>query len=88
MYRADDFRHLAVLVSHLPPDSATSRARGHSGLTTADRVLLDVFQVLAGQMHPADPFRVAEAAKGSSLSQRLVAQRERARQMREAQNGR
>ena len=78
---------MAVLVEHLPPDSATVQARGHSGLSLNDRVLLDVFQVLAGQMHPADPFLV-ETKKEASLAQRLVQQRERARKMREAQHGR
>ena len=48
-------RQIAVRVRHLPPDSACVIAAGGSGWVVGDFLTAHVFQVLAGQPHPALP---------------------------------
>ncbi|MGI5493817.1 hypothetical protein [Microtetraspora malaysiensis] len=49
------WRRFKILLKHLPADSATARAVGHSGWTTADYLISDVWHALTGEQHPARP---------------------------------
>ncbi|MFF4779407.1 hypothetical protein ACFY05_41990 [Microtetraspora fusca] len=49
------WRRFKILLRHLPADSATARAVGHSGWTTSDYLISDLWQALTGKPHPARP---------------------------------
>lgn len=77
-------RRLYVLTSQLPPGSAIWALENGipSGYTLQDFVLMDVFQVLTGEPHPARPEPATSGApspeeKARSLVEQLRAQRER-----------
>ncbi|MGZ5410427.1 MAG: hypothetical protein ACXWDJ_10575 [Aeromicrobium sp.] len=85
IYAGDDMRRLEVLVRHLPPDSATGRALGR--FTRTEVLLMDLWLALTRDVHPEHPFAQHKQSVADSKAARLVEQRERARRMKEAQNG-
>jgi hypothetical protein len=78
-------RRLYVLTSQLPPGSAIWALENDipTGYTLQDFLLMDVFQVLTGEPHPARPAPATSGApsspeeKARSLVERLRAQRDR-----------
>ncbi|MGW5876709.1 hypothetical protein ACWFMI_09210 [Nocardiopsis terrae] len=74
-------RRLAVLVRHLPPDSATAVAAGGDGWTLTHYLQADTVHATTGQPHPADPrIRRAEEEKRARLAEaRNRAERRRLR---------
>ncbi|CAM3624598.1 hypothetical protein GCM10009799_05930 [Nocardiopsis rhodophaea] len=63
-------RRLAVLVRHLPTDSATYRALGGDGWTLGNYLQADLVHAMTGQPHPADPrVKQAEDEKRARLAE-------------------
>ncbi|WP_017590912.1 hypothetical protein [Nocardiopsis ganjiahuensis] len=63
-------RRLAVLLRHLPSESATATALGGDGWTLAHYLMADIVHATTGQPHPADPrVRRAEEEKKARLEQ-------------------
>nr|WP_221308802.1 hypothetical protein [Nocardiopsis mwathae] len=63
-------RRLAVLVRHLPPESATFRALGGDGWTLGHYLQADLVHAMTGQAHPADPrIKRAEDEKRARLAE-------------------
>lgn len=70
-------RRLCVLVEHLPPEAAVSRAaREHEpSWSLTDRLLADVWSALTGKRHPEmeralEPFRQRRDAERAELFRR------------------
>lgn len=63
-------RRLAVLLRHLPADSATATAVGGDGWTLSHYLQADLVHATSGQPHPADPrVRRAEEEKLARLAE-------------------
>ncbi|RKS07578.1 hypothetical protein DFP74_3256 [Nocardiopsis sp. Huas11] len=73
-------RRLAVLIRHLPVDSATMTALGGDGWTLSHYLQADMVHASTGQPHPADP-RVRRAKEEKEA--RLAEAKRRADQRRE-----
>lgn len=63
-------RRLAVLLRHLPSDSAVAVAEGGDGWTLAHYLQADTVHATTGRPHPADPrIRRAEEEKRARLAE-------------------
>lgn len=63
-------RRLAVLIRHLPADSAVAVALGGEGWTLSHYLMADMVHATTGQPHPADPrVRRAEEEKKARLAE-------------------
>ena len=79
-HRVLTLRRIWVLLSHLPPDSAVSRAEGSPGWTNTDVLLMDLWGATTGELHPLYPksSKAADPAREKAL--RLAKGRARERQ--------